>query len=53
MHKVLEENEKIDCTHRNALVNGECVLDGGICEGEFPPEPVNIVEERETCSVLV
>jgi len=53
VYKALKEDEKIDCTHRNAFANGKIVLNGDISEGKFPPEPVNIVEEIKTSSVLV
>jgi hypothetical protein len=53
MHKALEENEKTHCTHRNTFVNGKIVLNGGISERKFPPKPLNIVEEREACAVMV
>ena len=44
---------KVDCTHRNAFVNGKCVLNAGIREVKLSPEPVNIVEERKASPVLV
>ena len=33
-------------------MNGKYALNGGVSQGNFPPEALNIVEERETCRVL-
>lgn len=44
---------KVDCTYRDAFVNGKCVLNAGISEVKFSPESVNIVEEREASPVLM